>query len=210
MSAFLGSICNIPFVGLVRVEGRQLPLRAACRAAWVLPGRTWASLPSQPVLCRCCCHNTFQPCCWSSLTIRQLADSKTSTPEIKQIEYVLRAELAPGVRYNTSPGIEFTGAVSSVGAEESRGHPEVKHTAPCQGRGALWVPPREQDGTGGLGASLERCLEEKVGRKGHVCLSGRYRSANLAESTFKSSPAFTDCSKKLLNFLCDLTVFLSG
>lgn len=46
--------------------------------------------------------------------------------------------------------------------------------------------------------------------KRHVCLSGGYRTAHLAENTFKSSPAFTDCSKKLLNFLCDLTVFLSG
>lgn len=120
------------------------------------------------------------------------------------------AELAPGVRCNASPGMEFTGAESNVGTEGSKGHPKVKHTAPCQERGALWVPPREQDGTGGLRASPVRCPEEKVSRKGHVCVSGRYRSANLAESAFKSSPAFTDCSKKLSNFLCDLTVFLSG
>lgn len=41
----------------------------------------------------------------------------------------------------------------------------------------------------------------------HAC---ECSSANLAESAFKSSPALTGCRKKLLNFLCDLPVFLSG
>lgn len=129
------------------------------------------------------------------------------TPEIKQIEYVSPSACA---RRDASPGIEFTGAVNSVSAEELKGHPKVKRVAMCQKkRSSLgdsmpagweqWSPGR----SGGM-------REEKVSRKGHVRVNGGYRSANLAESTFKSSPAFTDCSKKLLNFLCDLTVFLSG
>lgn len=72
------------------------------------------------------------------------------------------------------------------------------------------MSPWEQEGSGGFPAALVRCWEEKVSGKGHMRITGGYRSANLAESSFKSSPAFTDCNKKLLNFLCDLAVFLSG
>lgn len=100
--------------------------------------------------------------------------------------------------------------MNSVSTEELKGHPKVKRVTVCQKkRGSLgdsmpagwerWSPGR----SGGM-------REEKVSRKDHVRVNSGYRSANLAESTFKSSPAFTDCSKKLLNFLCDLTVFLSG
>lgn len=72
------------------------------------------------------------------------------------------------------------------------------------------MSPWEQEGSGGFLAALVGCWEEKVSGKGHMRITGGYRSANLAESSFKSSPAFTDCNKKLLNFLCDLAVFLSG
>lgn len=92
--------------------------------------------------------------------------------------------------------------LNNVSTEESKGHPEVKHIAP-------WVPPCKQDRASAFGASLVRGLEEKVSRRGNVGGMVDTRSANLAESTFKSSSAFTDCSKKLLNFLCDLSVFLS-
>lgn len=120
------------------------------------------------------------------------------------------AELAPGVRHDASPGIEFAGAMDKVSAEELEGHPKVKRVAVGQKKRGCWLPPCRQGGSGGFPATLVGCWEEKVSGKGHVHVNGRYRSANLAESTFKSSPAFTDCSKKLLNFLCDLTVFLSG
>lgn len=72
------------------------------------------------------------------------------------------------------------------------------------------MPSCQQDRSSGFLASPVGCWEEKVSGKGHMRVNSGYRSANLAESTFKSSLAFTDCSKKLLNFLCDLTVFLSG
>lgn len=72
------------------------------------------------------------------------------------------------------------------------------------------MPPWQQEGSGAFLAALVACWEEKVSGKGHMRTNGGYRSANLADSYFKSSPAFTDCNKKLLNFLCDLTVFLSG
>lgn len=116
-------------------------------------------------------------------------------------------ELAPGCA-GASPGIEFPGAVKNVSDEELKGHPKVKPSG--RKRGALWVPPWQQGESGGFLAALVGCWEEKVSGKGHMRTNGGYRSANLADSYFKSSPAFTDCNKKLLNFLCDLTVFLSG
>lgn len=75
-------------------------------------------------------------------------------------------------------------------------------------RRAHRIPP-----SSGMGAWFAGRFDGMLGEvhgKGHVRMNDEYRRANLAESAFKSSPAFRDCSEKLLNFLCDLTVFLSG
>lgn len=113
---------------------------------------------------------------------------------------------------DASPGIEFIGNVNNVSAQELEGDRKVKREAVCQEkRGSLGASlPAGWDGNGGFPSAPAGCWEEKVTGKRHMCLSSGYRTAHLAENTFKSSPAFTDCSKKLLNFLCDLTVFLSG
>lgn len=102
--------------------------------------------------------------------------------------------------------------MNNVGAQELEGDPKVKREAVCgEKSGSLGAPlPAGWDGNSGFPSAPVGCWEEKVSGKRHVCLNGGYRTANLAESTFKSSPFFTDCTKKLLNFLCDLTVFLSG
>lgn len=99
--------------------------------------------------------------------------------------------------------------MKNVSDEELRGHPKVNLSGRVRKRGARWGPWQQQ-GCGGFLAALVGCWEEKVSGKGHMRTNSGYRSANLADSYFKSSPAFTDCNKKLLNFLCDLTVFLSG
>jgi len=114
------------------------------------------------------------------------------------------------VHCDASPGVEFTAAVSEVSAEGLKGHPKVRRVAACQEKGVTLGAPQPAAWEWWSPRHSGRCWEEKVSGKGPVRLSGGCRSANLAESTFKSSSAFTDCSKKLLSFLCDLTVFLSG
>lgn len=109
-----------------------------------------------------------------------------------------------------SPGIEVTRAVKNVSDEDLKWHPKVKLRGSVRKRGAFWMPPWQQEGSGAFLAALVGCWEEQVSGKGHMRTNGGYRGANLADSYFRSSPAFTDCNKKLLNFLCDLTVFLSG
>lgn len=56
--------------------------------------------------------------------------------------------------------------MNNVSAEESKGHPEVKH-------GALWVPPCTQDGAAAFGASPVRGLEEKGEQEGERVGNGR-------------------------------------
>lgn len=119
------------------------------------------------------------------------------------------AELAPRCA-GASPGIEVTGAVKNVSDEELKWHPEVKLSGRVSEKeGLSGCLPGSRRGVV-LSWLLRWVLEEKVSGKGHMRTNAGYRSANFADSYFKSSPAFTDCNKKLLNFLCDLTVFLSG
>lgn len=65
-------------------------------------------------------------------------------------------------RCGASPGIEFTGAVNNVSAEELKGHPKVKRVAVCQKKGGSPGAPLPA----GRGAVVSQLLWWDAGGEG--------------------------------------------